>query len=219
MCWFATADLTAGCVVAGIGVLGMGLARQLSDVPLAALPVLLGAHQLIESQIWARSPGAGAVLRGTAVTAWTVIAFVVLPVFVPLVLLIAERERRRIQYATAAVGLAVAAFMGVAVGSGVHATDDGHVMDYGVGVPWLPVFLVGYLVATCVPFLTSHEPTTRELGVALLLGAALAALIDAVAFASVWCAFAAVVSVLILRRTVHVSHPVADSCSSAGEGR
>jgi hypothetical protein len=208
MCWSATADLTAGCLVAGIGVVGMGLARELRDVPLATLPILLGAHQLIESQIWAESPGKGAELRGTAVTAWTVIAFVVLPVFVPVVLLIAERERRPIQYATAAVGLAVSAFMAVAVGSGVHATDDGHVLNYGVGIPWLPPFLVGYLVATCAPFLTSHEPTMRELGVALLLGAALAALINVVAFASVWCALAAVVSVLIVRRTVHVSHQV-----------
>src|SRR5882757_7162819 len=158
MCWSATADLTAGSVIVGIGVLGLGVARDLRDVPLAALPVLLGAHQLIESQIWAGSPGEGAVLHGTAVTAWTAIAFVVLPVFVPLSLLIAERDRRRIQYAAAAVGVAVSAFMAGAVASGVNATDQGHVMDYGIGISWLPLFILGYLVATCLPFLASDEP-------------------------------------------------------------
>jgi hypothetical protein len=197
-------------VIVGIGVLGLGLARDFRDVPLAALPVLLGAHQLIESTIWAGSPGEGAVLHGSAVTAWTVIAFVVLPVFVPLSLLIAERERSRIQYAAAAVGLVVSAFMAGAVASGVNAADQGHVMDYGIGISWLPLFILGYLVATCLPFLASSEPALRELGIALLLGAALAAVINVVAFASVWCAFAAVVSVLIVRRTVRASNQLAE---------
>jgi hypothetical protein len=205
MCWSATADLTAGCLIVGIGGLGLGLARDLRDVPLAALPVLLGAHQLIEARIYADSSGDGAVIRGAAVTVWTIVAFVVLPVFVPLVLLIAERKRRTIQYVAAAIGLMVAVVTAFDVAGGVHATDHGHVMDYGVGVPWLPLVLVGYFVATCVPFLASYEPTTRQLGVALLVGALLAALIDAVAFASIWCAFAAVVSVLIARRTLRAS--------------
>ena len=209
MCWSATADLVMGSAIVGLGAIGLALARDRRDVPLAALPVLLGAHQLIESRIWAESSGTGAEVRGAAVTAWTVIAFVVLPVYVPLVLLVAERHRRRIQWATALVGLAVSVPLAVSVLSGVHATDDGHVMDYGVGIAWLPLFLVGYLVATCVPFLTSAEPTLRELGVALVLGAAVAALVNAVAFASIWCAFAAVVSVLIIRRTVVVSRRAA----------
>ena len=158
MCWSATADLVMGSAIVGLGAIGLALARDRRDVPLAALPVLLGAHQLIESRIWAESSGTGAEVRGAAVTAWTVIAFVVLPVYVPLVLLVAERHRRRIQWATALVGLAVSVPLAVSVLSGVHATDDGHVMDYGVGIAWLPLFLVGYLVATCVPFLTSAEP-------------------------------------------------------------
>ena len=210
MCWSATADLAAGSLIVGIGVLGVGLAREFRDVPLAALPALLGAHQLIESRIWAQSPGQGAVLSGTAVTTWTVIAFVVLPVFVPVALLVAERKRRGIQYFAAAVGVTVSWWLSAAVASGVHATDHGHVMDYGVGVSWLPVVLAGYFVATCLPFLTSYEPTMRELGVVLLMGAGAAAVIDTVAFASIWCGFAAVVSVLVVRRTVHASHRLAE---------
>jgi hypothetical protein len=112
--------------------------------------------------------------------------------------------------ASAAVGLAVSVSMAVAIASGVHTTDRGQVMDYGVGIPWPPVFLVGYLVATCLPFLVSHEPTMRGVGVALLLGAALAALINVVAFASIWCTFAAVVSLLIIRRTQHASNRLAE---------
>jgi hypothetical protein len=219
VCWSASADLAAGSVVAGIGLVAVAVARDRRDVPLAALPVLLGVHQLIESHIWSESAGEGSVLRGPAVTAWTFIAFVLLPVFVPAALLYAERERRRVQYVAAAIGLPVAAVMGFAIRSGVHATDRGHVLEYGAGVPLQSVVLAGYLFATCVPFLTSPEPTLRELGVALVIGAAIAAAIDVLAFASIWCAFAALVSVLVVRRTAHAARRPTPALTGSRPGR
>src|SRR5579875_659667 len=129
MCWSASADLTAGAVIVGIGAVGLGLARHWRDVPLATLPVLLGAHQLVEARIWYDSAGTGSTVRGGSVVAWTLIAYVVLPAFVPLVLLVAERERRRVQYALAVVGVAVATVLAVDVTDGVHATAHPHVMD------------------------------------------------------------------------------------------
>jgi hypothetical protein len=209
VCWSAPADLTMGAVVVAIGVGGMALARHRRDLPLAALPVLLGSHQLIESRIWAESPGPGADIRGPAVVVWTIIAFAVLPGLVPLALLRAERQRRRLQWACAVVGLAVAGVMGYAIAQGVNAVDHTHVMDYGAGIPLLPLVLVGYIVATIVPFLLSPEPTLRELGYLLTVGATIAGLLDVLAFASVWCAFAALFSLLVIRRTVHASHNLA----------
>jgi hypothetical protein len=201
MCWSASADLLVGSVVTGIGVVGIGIARERRDLPLAALPVVLGVHQLIESQIWSASAGSGSVIRGTAVTLWTVIAFVLLPVLVPAAVLCAERQRQPVQYLVAACGLPVAAVMTYAVSGGAYATDHGHVMEYSAGIPYQPLVLTGYLIATCLPFLTSPEPTMRELGVALVLGAAAATAVNVLAFASIWCALAAVVSVLAVRRT------------------
>jgi hypothetical protein len=209
VCWSAQADFVAGTLITGIGLAGVGLARDRRDVPLAALPVLLGVHQLIESHLWSRSPGDGSVLRGPAVNAWALIAFVLLPLFAPAALLYAERERRRVQFSAAAVGVPVAAVLGFAIRSGADATDHGHVMNYGAGIPLLPVVLAGYFVATCLPFLTSPEPTMRELGAALSLGALAAAALDVLAFASIWCAFAAVVSMLVVRRTIHAAHHLA----------
>jgi len=205
VCWSASVDLIVGSAVTGIGAVGITLARDRRDAPLAGLPVLLGVHQLIESRIWEASAGPGSVIRGTAVTLWTVIAFVLLPVAVPAAVLCAERQRRRIQYLAAACGVPVAAVMIYAVSGGTFATDRGHVLAYGAGVPLQPLVLAGYLVATCLPFLTSPEPTLRELGVALVLGAAVATVVDVLAFASIWCALAAGVSLLVVRRTMVVS--------------
>jgi hypothetical protein len=207
VCWSEPADLIMGSVVAGIGLVGIGVSRDRHDVPLAALPVLLGAHQLIESRIWHASAGPGSELHGTAVTLWTLIAFVVLPLFVPAAMLYAERRRNRVQWFAAVCGVPVAVLMAIEVSRGGQATDHGHVLTYGAGdgVRLLPVAFGLYLIATCLPFLASPEPTMRELGIGLVIGAVAATVADVAAFASIWCALAALVSVLIVRRTVHAS--------------
>lgn len=205
MCWSGQADLVLGLAVTGIGLTGLTCARNRHDVPLAALPVLLGAHQLIESHIWNQSAGTGSEMRGPSVTAWTLIAFVVLPLFVPAALLYSERQRRRVQFVAGAFGIPVAAVMTSAVLNGNYAQDAGNVMHYRAGIPLLPLVVAGYLVATCVPLLTSPEATMRHLGATLSVGAVLVAAADLLAFASTWCAFAAAVSVLIVRRTIHAS--------------
>ncbi|GAA2774665.1 hypothetical protein GCM10010493_83840 [Streptomyces lavendulae subsp. grasserius] len=84
MCWSTAADLTAGTVVAAVGVVCVARVRRARDLPVAALPLLLGAHQLIEAAV--RDAGGGC---GPATTAWAVIALPVLPVWVPLGVLLA----------------------------------------------------------------------------------------------------------------------------------
>lgn len=206
MCWSASADLTAGVVIVGLGAIGVTLARHRQDIPLAGLPVIFGVHQLIESRIYHESFGDGDVLTGGLVTAWTFIAFALLPAYAPLALLLAERQRTRWQWAAAACGIPVAVVMLVVVfGSSTHAMDHGTVMDYGGGIPLLPLVLGAYLIATILPFVISPEHTMRELGIALCIGAVAAGLIDTVAFASIWCGFAALTSLLIIRRTRHAS--------------
>lgn len=49
MCWSATADLVAGTGIAAIGVACVARVRRVRDLPLAALPLLLGAHRIAKS--------------------------------------------------------------------------------------------------------------------------------------------------------------------------
>ncbi|HET6855660.1 MAG TPA: DUF6629 family protein, partial [Streptomyces sp.] len=78
MCWSATADLVAGVGIAGVGAACVVRVRRVRDLPLAALPLLLGAHQMVEAVVW-RSGGG----TGPATTAWAVIALPLLAVWVP----------------------------------------------------------------------------------------------------------------------------------------
>lgn len=78
MCWSATADLVAGAGVTAVGLACVTRVRGVRDLPLAALPLLLGAHQIVEAMVWDAGGGSG-----PATVVWAVIALPLLAVWVP----------------------------------------------------------------------------------------------------------------------------------------
>ncbi|MGP3689904.1 DUF6629 family protein [Streptomyces sp. IBSNAI002] len=198
MCWSATADLTAGTVIAAVGLVCVartargGRAR---DLPVAALPLLLGAHQLIEAAVWSAGGGCS-----PATTAWAVVAFPLLAVWVPLgVLLAAAPGARRRLWGPVAVGLATGAVLSYGLATRpVTAEIRGHTVGYGVDVPCAPLVVAGYLFATLGALLLAGDRRLRLLGAVLGAGAAVCAALWRLEFASTWCAFAAVASLLVL---------------------
>ncbi|MGV9267785.1 DUF6629 family protein [Kitasatospora sp. NPDC003701] len=208
MCWSAQADLVAGGVVSGIGVLCLvrtHRAGRPERLPLAALPLVLGAHQLIEAAVWLGTEGdlpAGP--AGWARTAWAVIALPLLPVLVPVGVRCAARDpgRRRLLLPFVLLGLLVAVPLAVAVATRpVAATAHGHTLGYAVGIPHPALLLTGYLVATVGSLLLSGDRLLRRLGLLTGAGAVLCALLWRLAFVSTWCALAALASLLLLHWT------------------
>lgn len=206
MCWSPTADLVAGSAVAAVGVVCLVQVRRLGQLPLAALPLLLGVHQLIESVVWLGQqgrvgPGEAALAR----TLWAVIAYPLLPALVPIaVLLVAAPARRLPLLGFVAVGMATSAVLALAVASGpVTAEAVGHTIRYGVGVPDSRLVAAGYLIATVGALLTSGQRDIIALGAVCGLGAAVCLTLWDAAFVSTWCALAAVSSVFVLRWIRH----------------
>ncbi|MFF3596997.1 DUF6629 family protein [Kitasatospora indigofera] len=202
MCWSAEADLVAGVVVSGFGLACLAQVRRAGQLPLAALPLVLGVHQLIESAVWLGVDGRiGPGPAQWARTAWAVIALPLLPALVPVGVLRAvpgARGRGR-RTALAVLGVLVAAALAVAVAAHpVTAEADGHALSYAVGVPFAPVLIAGYLLSTVGSLLLSGDRVLRLLGVLTGAGALAGALLWRLAFASAWCALAALVSVLLL---------------------
>ncbi|MFF1409237.1 DUF6629 family protein [Streptomyces sp. NPDC058289] len=195
MCWSATADLTAGTVITAAGIACLARTRRARDLPVAALPLILGAHQLIEAAVWRSGGGCG-----PATTAWAVIALPLLPVWVPLgVLLAAAPELRPRLRLPVAAGLATGAYLAYCLATRpVSAEVRGHALGYGVNVPWIPLALAGYLFATLGALLLSGDRRLRRLGSLLAAGALVCAALWRLEFASTWCAFAAAASALIL---------------------
>ncbi|MFJ4963157.1 hypothetical protein EES43_01555 [Streptomyces sp. ADI96-02] len=195
MCWNATADLVAGTGIATVGAVALVCARRVRDLPLAALPLLLGAHQVVESVVWHAGGGSG-----PATLAWAVIALPLLALWVPVGVLCAapERARRRLA-APLASGAVTAAFLAHALSvRPVSAEVRGHALGYALDLPYAPLLVAGYLLATVGALLLSGDRGLRLLGVLVAVGAALSVAWWRLEFVSTWCAFAAVCSVVLL---------------------
>ncbi|QIQ01002.1 DUF6629 family protein [Streptomyces liangshanensis] len=201
MCWSATADLVAGAAIAAVGVACVARVRRPRDLPLAALPLLLGAHQITEAVVWDGGGGSG-----PATLAWAVVAMPLLAVWVPLgVLLAAPPTARRRLLVPAVVGLGVGAVLSFSLSARtVRAEVRGHTVGYVLDLPHAPVVVAAYLLATLGALLLAADPLLRLLGGTVAAGAVVCALLWRLEFVSTWCAVAAVASVMLfgwVRRT------------------
>ncbi|WP_409239889.1 DUF6629 family protein [Streptomyces sp. PA5.6] len=195
MCWSATADLAAGTGIAAVGVVSVSLAaRRPRDLPLAALPLLLGAHQIVEAAVWRHGGG-----TGPATLAWAVIALPLLALWVPAAVLCAAppAARRRLLLPLAA-GAATAAVLAHALATRpVSAEIRGHTVGYALGLPQTGLLVAGYLLATVGSLLLSGERALVLFGVLVAAGAAVCFVLWRKEYVSTWCAFAAVCSLLL----------------------
>ena len=202
MCFSPEADVVGGMVICAIGVDAVrhiGQRREL--IALAWIPLLLGAHQFIESLVWLWLQGH--VPRGighVALWSYLLIAFVVLPVFVPLAVIALEPTRRRKQMMApfALTGAVIAGVLLAAMIRGpVRVRLAPYHLSYGIreGEGFLIVAL--YVAAVCGPLLVSGYRTVVIFGVVNLVAVIIIARLTISGFASVWCGWAAVSSAAI----------------------
>jgi len=194
MCWSATADLVAGAGIACVGVACMARVRRIGDLPLAALPLLLGVHQLVEAWIWHAGGG-----TGPATVAWAVIALPLLAVWVPVAVVCAVPRPAGVRLAIPVVsGVATAAVLAYCIATRpVRAEIRGHTVGYVIGLPHSAVLVAGYLLATVGALLLSGDRPLRGLGLLVAVGAAVCWALWRLEFVSTWCAFAAVCSAVV----------------------
>lgn len=202
MCFSPQADLVGGAVICGIGVDALRhVDRRPSHVGLASLPVVFGAHQLVESVLWFSLQGhLSNGLGRSALWVYLVVAFVVLPMFVPIAVAAIEPSRWRRLFAAslAIVGTVVGGVLLAAMVRGpmtvamrpYHLAYSVHLGDGGV-------FVGLYVLATCGAALLSSDRRIVIFGVANLVAVAVIAQLTIDGFASVWCAWAAVISAAI----------------------
>jgi len=210
VCFSPGADAIVGTVVAGVGIDALRHVREKDEIPLASIPLVLGLHQLTETFVWLglRGEVAESIVRA-AMGAYLVVAFSVLPVLIPTAVGLVERSRYRrwVIFGCGTVGAIVAAAFTIALGQGpINVAIDGHHIAYYVesldqsGGP-LTAF---YVLATCGALLASSHRDLELMGALNLAAVPILAALTMSGFASLWCFWAAIVSVVIaahLRRT------------------
>lgn len=199
MCFSPQADLVGGVVISAIGVDAIrhtGGRREF--MALAWIPILLGAHQFIESLTWLWLEGhVPRAVGWPAAWAYLLIAIVVLPVVIPLAVIALEptRPRKLMMVPFAALGAVVAGLLLAAMIRGpVGVRLAPYHLAYEVRLANGFLITVLYVVAVCAPLLLSGYRHVVIFGVVNLIAVAVVAKLTTSGFASVWCGWAAVSS-------------------------
>jgi hypothetical protein len=227
VCFSPEADLVGGLVIGAIGVDAVRHVGQRRDfLALASVPLLLGVHQLIEALVWLWLQGH--VPHGigqVALWAYLLIAFVVLPVFIPLAVIALEPTRRRklLMAPFAITGVVIAAVLLAAMVRGpVGVKLAPYHLAYSMRLPDGFLIVALYVVAVCGPLLLSGYRHVAIFGIVNLIAVIIIARLTVSGFASVWCGWAALSSAAI---AVHCrlakphperSRPAADRLTSVG---
>ncbi|QWC84845.1 hypothetical protein KLP28_15015 [Nocardioidaceae bacterium] len=201
VCFSLEADVVAGVALLPVAGLTLREVRHVRELPSASLPLVFALHQLVETLVWAGQDGSvSACVSAAAATTYVFIALPFLPALVPLAILLLEPTGARLRVAPfAALGLVVAGYLAWAMFSGpIDVREEPHALVYGVDLSWGPLWAVLYVVAVVGPCLLSGYPTIIGFGAANLVGLTVVAVLYTQAFASLWCVYAAVTSLLIL---------------------
>lgn len=188
-----------GAVIAAIGVDALRHVHQRhGHLAIASLPLLLAAHQLDESLVWLGLEGhVPHSVEHVAVWVYLLVAFVVLPTFVPYAVLAFEPTRRR-KWTMApfvALGLVVSGVLAHAmVRDGFSAEIRPYHIAYSLHMGDAFVVIVCYVVAVCGALLLSGDRHVVLFGLVNVVAIAVIARLTVDGFASVWCGWAAVSS-------------------------
>ena len=178
----------------------MRIPKKKSEVPLSLFPIIFAAHQLVEGVLWLSLTGVisdGYKLATTYI--FIFIAFVFWPIFVPFAVYMVEpgRLRRKIILFCQLIGLYVGIWYLVCIiQNPVDAVVASNSISYKMVTPsW---YLSPYFIAVSVPFFVSSNRRLVLLGAALLISSTIAIYMAcSVTFPSVWCFYAAILSIVI----------------------
>lgn len=200
MCFSAEADIATGILVTAIGVDALKHVSTREQLPLATLPLVFGAHQLVEAFVWWGLDGkVSSDISDAATLTYLAIAFV-LPLWVPLAVRAVEPSpvRRNLMALFAVVGaLAGAVLLSAALEGPVGATNGGRYIAYSVAISQPEIIGTLYVVAACCAPLVSSDRWIRNFAVVNIGAVAVLAWVAMEGLTSLWCGWAAITSLAI----------------------
>jgi hypothetical protein len=213
MCFSPGADLVVGGIVVGIGVDALRHVREPKQILVASLPLMFGLHQVDEAFVWLGLQGhVSESLERVGIWVYVLFALAVVPALVPLAVVLVERAgaRRRIIGVMAALGVTIGVSLGVSIFRGsVNAVIEGRHIAYDVSALQRGGQITAlYVLAACGALVFSSHRDLSLIGVLNLSAVPVLMWMTVNGFISLWCFWAAIVSVLIdvhLRKQVRRS--------------
>lgn len=210
MCFSASASFTSGLVLTVIGIACLKKTQHPSQQLFAAIPFLFGVQQIAEGVLWLTIPDQNDwEIRKIFTYIFLIFAQVVWPVWIPLSILMLEKNTTRKNYQKSFVvsGILVSVYMLYCMFTyNVDARIVGHHITYIQDYP--SVFrgygLILYALATIAPSFFSHIRRMWLFGVAVLVSYIISIIFYEHYVLSVWCFFGAIISLSIYHIIVEI---------------
>jgi hypothetical protein len=210
MCFSAAASFAAGTVIASVGVATSLKVQKPSQRLFASIPLIFGIQQIAEGFVWVslQKPDL-LVLQYISTYLFLCTALLIWPVMTAASCLLMEENtrKRKILRILLIMGFALALYYACSLIFFKFTPQivNCHIMYKGNFPSALanPALLV-YIIVTLTPLFISGIKGMRWLGICMLLGCAVTFIFYIKNLTSVWCFFAAIISVLIYY-VLHVS--------------
>ena len=202
MCFSATANFVGSGVLGTVGVVTLTKVKHRRELMFASLPTLFAVHQFIEGFVWLGLEGRmSPQVAHDAGAAFMLYAQGLLPALIPLSVLLfertAKRRRRMLPFVVLGVGLTLYMLWALAAfPTQVYVRSNSIVyINQATNFFWVAVL---YVIATCGSLFFSENRDMVIFGAANLVILLITMAVKRYAFTSVWCAYAAIASLIIL---------------------
>jgi hypothetical protein len=202
MCFSATANFVGSGVLAGLGVVTFTKVKHRRELLFAALPTMFAVHQFIEGFVWLGLDGMlSPRVTHAAGEAFVLYAQGLLPFLLPLSVMLfeASRQRRKRMMLFTVLGAGVSLYSLWALMTyplGIYV--EGNSIVYTNQGTYYTTLAILYVIATCGSLLFSKVRDMVIFGVANVFILLVVMGVKRYAFTSLWCAYAAVASVIVL---------------------
>ena len=200
MCFSATASFISGTTLCVIGVATLKQTKGSAEVPFALIPLLFGIQQLIEGVIWLSFSHSTPVLSRVMTYLYSLFSHVLWPIYVPFAIGIMEvvQWRKKALFVLLVLGITVGLFLlyWITVGPLNAEVVSHHIVYVSPHFYSIPVMIL-YFTATCISCFFSSHRFIRLLGILLVFSLIAAQIAHSVALVSIWCFFAAILSMLV----------------------
>lgn len=199
MCFSATASFTAGILLTVMGIATVKKTQCKEEIPFASIPLLFGIQQFIEGMLWLSFHFDTHLLNVIMTYSFTLFSHVLWPIFVPFAIGFMETVawRKKVIRAFHITGTAVGLYLLYFIIRYPITSEIKENVVYVFPHFHIPPVLVLYIVATCVSAFFSSHRIVNIFGVLALILFLVAYWFYFVAFFSVWCFFAAILSIVI----------------------
>lgn len=203
MCFSPEASFAGGILIFSIGIATIKSVQKPNQLVFACIPVFFGIQQITEGFLWLslQNPDFPDIQKLTS-NIFLIMAEVLWPIVIPISVLLMEenKSKKRILSVFLVMGIVLSAYYTYCL---LNFTVNPQIMDYHIQynndfpIAIRNLAFAVYLIATIAPLFISSIKRMHYLGGLMFLSCLISALFFMQYLTSVWCFFAAFISVVI----------------------